>query len=279
MNIRYIILQFPLILWAKVKVLAVLPALSLISYDIGGDKVSVESLFDKPFDVHYISIKPSQAFKIQSADLIVSTSEFAGLLSQYTDNLVFIDKALASPQSCSCQHHEGHDHASHGSKLLSHEWLSFYGTKIFGQSIRDKLIELDSENRDYYQGRFQDFTVEIDRLKDEFTDRKALSDKVFLHDSFFHFESETSQSYGVVLKKCHETSITPSVLQEIISSDDYKILVAEQPFDKFMIDKVLARTSLSFIELDTLGYEASAIHEKPINSASFIEKVLSAIYQ
>ena len=297
MKLKYILLHFPIFLWAQVKILTVVPAFSLIAHDIGGEKIVTEALFDRPFDIHHVSLKPSQKLKLHSADIIFTTAEFASLLTDYKERLVVLKSKSQEDNSCSCcghhdhnqhkhhdhddhkhhdhddhKHHEHNEHKHHHHHgLIAHEWLSFQYVKDLAVALANKLSEVDSQNKELYERNLVSFTQRVNRIYDVYKDYPDVSRKVFLHDSFFHLEEELGLDFGITLKKCHDTNIIPSVLHEVLSHPGrYTTLVVQYPVDKGLTQKVLDKTQLELLEVDSLGYFA------PENSSygDYIENLL-----
>lgn len=284
MKLKYILLHFPIFLWAQVKILTVVPAFSLIAHDIGGEKIVTEALFDRPFDIHHVSLKPSQKLKLHSADIIFTTAEFASLLTDTKEKLVVLESKSQKDNSCSCGAHHDHDdhkhhdhddhkhHHHHG--LIAHEWLSFQYVKDLAVALANKLSEVDSQNKELYERNLVSFTKRVNRIYDVYKDYPDVSRKVFLHDSFFHLEEELGLDFGITLKKCHDTNIIPSVLHEVLSHPGrYTTLVVQYPVDKGLTQKVLDKTQLELLEVDSLGYFA------PENSSygDYIESLLNTL--
>lgn len=293
MKIKSILLQIPAFLCAKVKVLTLIPAFSMIAYDVGQEKVLAESLFDAPYDVHHILLKPSQLQKLADADLIIATPDFVSYLKGYEDK-VLISPSKASNDhyqkslhgNCSCPEHDHHDHhhvyddhVHHDHSRFSHEqfgehsssyedpsqllghlfaphsWLSFEQSELIALSLKNYLVTQDPENSDFYTKNYEAFVEKSRELTAEYRQQHR-SKNVLLHDSFFHLSKELNRSFGLVLKKCHDSQIIPSALSEVVNSPQaYQRLIVEKPMNTFLVQKILTKTELSLTIVDTLGYD------------------------
>lgn len=132
------------------------PIAGIISL-VTGDKAKIQVICNNDSCPDHYFIKPSQFFKLQTADLIV-----------YVDNAfeVFMSKATKSISSKTLQlskveniklvsnNLDGScpscDNRQHGN-FNWHLWLSIDNILLIMQSIKDKVIELDPENQNFYQ--------------------------------------------------------------------------------------------------------------------------------
>ncbi len=67
----FIIILFPALAFADLKVVATLPTLGALAREIGGSDVSVETLANNAEDPHYVSPRPDFVLKLNKADLLI----------------------------------------------------------------------------------------------------------------------------------------------------------------------------------------------------------------
>jgi zinc/manganese transport system substrate-binding protein len=158
----------------KLNVIATVEDLASITAEVGGDRISVESIAKGYQDPHFVEAKPSFILKLQRADLLVVVGrelEIGWLppLIQQSRN------AKVQPGAA------GYLDASLQAKILDiptgqvtramgdvhplgnpHYWLDPENGKAIARSVAAKLTELRPNDRAYFEGRLADFSARID---------------------------------------------------------------------------------------------------------------------
>jgi zinc/manganese transport system substrate-binding protein len=158
----------------KLNVMTTIEDLASITGEVGGDRVSVESIAKGYQDPHFVEAKPSFILKLQRADLLVVVGrelEIGWLppLIQQSRN------AKVQPGAA------GYLDASMNAKILEipqgqvtramgdvhplgnpHYWLDPENGKIIARSVAAKLSELRPNDKAYFEGRLADFSTRID---------------------------------------------------------------------------------------------------------------------
>ena len=163
-----VILLTPLVSKADLKIFACEPEWAALAEEIGGQKVKATSATNALQDPHYIQARPSLIAKVGRADLVVcSGAELeigwlpmllakannpdvlpgsAGFIeaSMYVKRL---DVAVSSDRSQGDVHPQGNPHIQTNPHNIS----------ALTVVLTERMVELDAENADYYQQRFEDF--------------------------------------------------------------------------------------------------------------------------
>ena len=143
--------------------------LSAIVKEVGGDKVTVESLAKGYQDPHFVEAKPSFILKLNKADLLVAVGrelEIGWLPPLITQSR----NARIAPGAA------GYLDASQTARILDiptgqitramgdvhpqgnpHFWLDPDNGRRVAKAVQDKLTELDRANAAYFQQRYADF--------------------------------------------------------------------------------------------------------------------------
>jgi zinc/manganese transport system substrate-binding protein len=158
----------------KLTVMTATEDLASIARDVGGDKITVESIARGYQDPHFVEAKPSFILKLQKADLLVVVGrelEIGWLppLVQQSRN------GRIQPGA------EGYLDASLGAQILEvptgqitramgdvhplgnpHYWLDPENGKRVAKQIADKLDQLRPNDKAYFDQRLADFTTRLD---------------------------------------------------------------------------------------------------------------------
>jgi len=156
------------------KVITTTEDLASIAREIGGDRVTVESLARGYQDPHFVEAKPSFILKLQKADLLIAVGRELELgwlppLIQQSRN------SRVQPGA------QGYLDASERARILDiptgqitramgdvhplgnpHYWLDPENGKRIGQGVAEKLSQLRPSDRSYYTMRLADFTSRLD---------------------------------------------------------------------------------------------------------------------
>jgi len=158
----------------KLNVMTTTEDLAAIAREVGGDRITVESIARGYQDPHFVEAKPSFILKLQKADLLIAVGrelEIGWLppLVQQSRNRKIQPGA------------EGYLDASTKARILDiptgqvtramgdvhpqgnpHYWLDPENGKIVARSIADKLSQLQAADRAYFDQRTNDFSARVD---------------------------------------------------------------------------------------------------------------------
>ena len=157
----------------KLNVVATTEDLAAIAREVGGDKITVESIARGYQDPHFVEAKPSFILKLQKADLLIAVGReleigwLPPLVTQSRNRKIQVGA-------------EGYLDASAKARILDiptgqvtraegdvhpqgnpHYWLDPENGKIVARSIADKLSQLRPADRAYFDQRSNDFTARV----------------------------------------------------------------------------------------------------------------------
>src|SRR6266496_2175208 len=158
----------------KLTVITATEDLASIARDVGGDKITVESIARGYQDPHFVEAKPSFILKLQRADLLIVVGReleigwLPPLIQQSRNGKI-------QPGA------EGYLDASLGATILEiptgqitramgdvhplgnpHYWLDPENGKRVAKEIADKLEQLRPNDKAYFDQRLADFTTRLD---------------------------------------------------------------------------------------------------------------------
>jgi ABC-type Zn uptake system ZnuABC Zn-binding protein ZnuA len=184
---------------AEVRAVATTTHVADLVRNVGGERVSVESILSTDADPHDYDPRPSDAAELADADVVVKSG---GDLDEWLDELVERAGGDATEVTLldSVRTIEGgHDHAGDG-ELDPHWWQDPRNAILAVAAVRKALVETDPGGRDGYERRAAAYTEELRRLDAEVErciarvppDKRKL---VTTHDSLGYF----AERYGVTV--------------------------------------------------------------------------------
>lgn len=221
----------------KLNVVTTIMPLEYFIKAIGGDRVSVMVMVAPGANPHTYEPLPSQMRVLSNADLYVKSGsgiefELAWMdkIKGFNKNMAVCDASkgirLIPMQEHACN--SGHEAEAHfHGQGDPHIWLSPDNAILIAANIRDALIKLDPEEREFYAKNFSDLAIELHKLKREIRDRlDKIENKKFMvfHPAWGYFAAD----FGLVqiTAECSGKEPTPRQLKELIKlARDKKIKV------------------------------------------------------
>src|SRR3989449_7946882 len=157
----------------KLNVVTATEDLAAIAREVGGDRITVDSIARGYQDPHFVEAKPSFILKLQKADLLVLVGRdleigwLPPLIQQSRNSKVqvggegYLDASLQArilevPQG-QITRAEGDVHPLGN----PHYWLDPENGKIIAREIFDRLVRLRSNDRSYFEARLNDFNTRL----------------------------------------------------------------------------------------------------------------------
>ena len=255
---------------AALRVVATLPDVADIAREIGGDRVSVETIAQGSQDPHKVPVKPSFVTKLNRADALVvhglglehvflpallevaSNPRILPTGPAYIDASVYV-KPLEVPSSQDRSQGELHPLGN------PHFNLDPVRGKLMAKAIAEGLARVDPQGAAEYQAGLERFTALLDRKIAEWKELaaplrgvKAVSyhrDLVYLADR-----------YGIELVGTIETKpgvpATPGHLEELVDAmqrEQVKLVIREVAYDPSLARTVAERTGARLVSISTLA--------------------------
>ena len=176
--------------------------------NVGQAKVDVNVMVPPGASPHTYEPKPSQLVEVSEAEIYVKVGSGVDFELAWMDKIIKVNSNMLVLDS------------SQGIELMGkdpHIWNSPVNAKIMVENICDGLIQVDSDNADFYTENMNDYLKELDivdgyiRYKlDRFTNRAFL----IYHPAFAYFASEYGLTQLAVEHGGKEP--TPQVMQDCI---------------------------------------------------------------
>lgn len=213
----------------KLRVGVTISPLKDFAETIGGDKVDVFSIIPDGSDAHSFDPKPKDLNNLISSDIFV----YNGLgMEEWIDSVlgtvegkdVKVVEASQGIDAISVSEEEPDDHEEddehdHGGKD-PHTWLSLTDAIIEAENIKNAFVELDPDNKDYYEANFEELKNDFNTLYDEYLNKfKNLTNKDFVtgHAAFGYLCRDFGLTQKSIADVFGEGELTPKNLEALIN--------------------------------------------------------------
>ena len=159
----------------KIKVVASFDAMKEITQAIGGNKVDVTTIIPEGIEPHDYELKTSDVQKLQEAKLFVYNGlgmeawADKAIQTVSADNLMSVALAehvqpieLTDPEEI--EEHGAYD---------PHAWLGLTSAKEEASAVKDALIKISPEDKEYFEKNYMAFADEIDKMQEEYMKKVA----------------------------------------------------------------------------------------------------------
>jgi len=238
--------------WAEAKKLNVVTAttdMAAMAQEVGGDRISVESIARGYQDPHFVEAKPSFLLKLRNADLLITVG-------------LQLEIGWLPPLITQCGNAKiqvganGYLDASQFAEILDvpsgpitramgdvhplgnpHYWLDPNNGRRIARGIAQKLGEMDPADSQYFQQRFQDFDRRLTTAEKNWDTQMAPykgRKVVTYHTSWSNFARHFGLQIVGYIEPRPGIPPTPAHTIEIIElmkRDNVKVVVVEPYFD------------------------------------------------
>jgi len=258
----------------KLNVVTATTDMAALAQEVGGDRISVESIAKGYQDPHFVEAKPSFLLKLRQADLLIvvglqlEIGWLPPLITQSGNGRVQVGA-------------NGYLDASQFAEILDiptgtvtramgdvhplgnpHYWLDPDNGRRIAKGIASKLGELDPADTSYFQERFQDFEKRLSTAEQKweaemkpFHGRKVVT----YHNSFPNFAKHFGLNVIGYVEPRPGIPPTPSHTIELIGlmkRENCKVILVEPYFDLKTPDSIARETSGKVVQyLPSVGGE------------------------
>lgn len=230
----------------KIRVGVTIYPLKYFTEVIGGDKVEAFSIIPDGSDAHNFDPKPMDLKDLNNTDIFV----YNGLgMEEWIDSILNtlegtdVKKVEASNgiEALSAIEEDDHDHEhseetdhehNHGGSD-PHVWLSLTDAIVQAENIKNALVEVDQENKDYYEENYNNLVKEFTSLKDEYLVKfNSISNKNFVtgHAAFGYLCRDFGLIQSSIADVFGEGELTPKdleALMEYSKANNVKVIFSE----------------------------------------------------
>ena len=172
----FILFIFTTLTFAKTNIIVSILPQKIFVDKIGGVKVDTSVMVEAGASPHTYEPKASQMKKVTQADLYLSIGvEFENVwldkFKNQNNNLIISDISKDINKTAMKAHHDEHEHEHHEKKEVKskdpHIWVDPINVKQIAKNICATLIDVDSNNSEYYKENLVKYLKELDDLDSE----------------------------------------------------------------------------------------------------------------
>lgn len=250
----------------KIKVVVTFnPLREFVDY-IGKDKVDVNVIIPEGTESHDFEPKAKDIMKLNEGDLFIYNG--FGMEGWVDKTLKSIEnnKMLIVDSSKGCEpiniEEDNHDHGnSHGNSHDPHIWLGLTTAKRQAFNIKEALIKLDENNKEFYEGNYKEFEKEIDNLLNSYKNKfEQLDNKSFVtgHSAFSYFCRDFGLEQRSVEGVFAEGEPSSKKLKELVDyckSKNIKIIFLEENVSPKVSETLAKEVGAEVKVIDTIEYK------------------------
>ena len=235
---------------------------------IGGEKITVYNMTKAGAEPHDFEITSKDMANLSKADLFIynggGMEHWVDSVKDALQNIKYIDSS---------------SNINNQNNLDPHFWLSPKNAKIQMENIKNGLIEIDSESKDYYQSNYNLYANRLDELDNKI--KISLSNiknrnLVLTHPAFGHFCKEYSLNQIAIARD----EADPKAMADIITfikNNDIKAIFYEEFSNSKLVDSIAKETQIKILTLNPM----ESLSEKNIEAGedyfSIMEKNLISL--
>jgi zinc transport system substrate-binding protein len=235
-------------------VVTILPQAEFVE-SIGGDKVDVTVMVPPGASPHTYEPTPSQMAALSQAKLYAKVGSGVEFELTWMDKLIAQNKDMLvvdCSKDIEFQQMMAGDEDEPAGSMDPHIWMSPRNAQIMVQNIADGLIQIDPENRAYYEQNRDSYLQKLAQLnQDIHEDLSEVKNRVFMvyHPAFGYFASNYDLTMLPIEAEGKEP--TPAGLQHLIEQakeQNIRVVFAEPEFNpqsaKVIADAINGRVVL-----------------------------------
>ncbi|MGM0701576.1 MAG: metal ABC transporter solute-binding protein, Zn/Mn family [Pseudomonadota bacterium] len=260
--------------------------------NVGGERVTVNSLVGPDSDTHVYSPSPRDARALAEADLVVfnglrfegwmerliDSSDYAGPRVTASDGIEPLDVADHDDHGHEDHDDHGHSHDDHAASDAHddhehgdqdpHGWQDLSQGVVYVSNIRDGLIEADPANEASYRDNAKRYISELEatdtEIREWLGEIPAGTSVITGHDSFGYFAS----AYGLrflspvgLSSEAEPSAADMARLIDVIREENVRALFHENMTSPAIIEQLAEETDLSIagtLYADALAAEGEA---------------------
>lgn len=202
--------------------------------EIAGDKVDINCLIPNNMEPHDYEPKTKDFEKLINSDAFIynglGLEEWVEKVNEVIKNedvlIVDSSKNVDSITIEDENHEEEHNHDNeeehdheHGA-IDPHSWLSLKEAQVQSEAIKDTLIEIDPENKAYYEQNYNEFKQKLDDLYNKYNEKfQTLQNKNFItgHAAFGYLCRDFGLEQKSVENVFGEGEPTPKQLENLVN--------------------------------------------------------------
>ena len=234
---------------------------------IGGEKIAVYNMTKAGAEPHDFEITSKDMANLSKADLFIYNG---GGMEHWVD---------AVKEALNIKYVDSSSNINNQNNLDPHFWLSPKNAKIQMENIKNGLIEIDSESKNYYESNYNLYANRLDELDNKI--KISLSNiknrnLVLTHPAFGHFCKEYSLNQIAIARD----EADPKAMADIITfikNNDIKAIFYEEFSSSKLVDSIAKETQIKILTLNPIESLSEENIEAGEDYFSIMEKNLISL--
>ncbi|MBD3328230.1 hypothetical protein GF340_02905 [Candidatus Peregrinibacteria bacterium] len=249
----------------KVVIAATIPPLADLAKQIIGDEGEAYSVIDAGASPHTFEMAPSDAVKLETADMVLKIGH--GLDNWLIEDgnlginarIVTVDEGIDFLMGTSHDHEHEDDHEDEDEKVDPHYWLSPKNAMMMGKNIRDELSASFPEKEPIFTENYNSLITSLENLDKEIHSKLAgLENRkmIVFHDSWNYLAKDYNLEIAAVFEPSAGKEPTPqqlAELYEVAQNENINVIFSEPQFSNQTIRALVEDLNLELLVLDPLG--------------------------
>lgn len=201
--------------------------------NIAGDKVEISCLVPNNMEPHDYEPKTKDFERLMNSDAFIynglGLEEWVDKVSESVKNedVLIVDSSKnvdyieIDEENHEEEHHENEEEHEHEHGAIDpHSWLSLKEAQVQSEAIKDTLIQIDPENKEYYEQNYNEFKQKLDDLYNKYNEKfQKLEHKNFItgHAAFGYLCREFGLEQKAVENVFGEGEPTPKQLEDLVN--------------------------------------------------------------
>ncbi len=170
-----------------------------------------------------------------------------------------IEPVFEGHEACCSHNHEGDEHHSHTSGADPHIWSSTKNALKISENMLKAVINIDSENADYYRENFEKLQakiIETDSIISALTSDLSARSFIIYHPALGYFARDnglTQHSIEFEGKKPSTAQIKKLV--DLARNENIKVIFVQKEFDEKSAEVVAKETGAKSYVINPLSYD------------------------
>ena len=234
---------------------------------IGGEKIAVYNMTKAGAEPHDFEITSKDMANLSKADLFIYNG---GGMEHWVDSV---------KEALNIKYVDSSSNINNENNLDPHFWLSPKNAKIQMENIKNGLIEIDSDNKNYYESNYNLYANRLDELDNKI--KISLSNiknrnLVLTHPAFGHFCKEYSLNQIAIARD----EADPKAMADIITfikNNDIKAIFYEEFSSSKLVDSIAKETQIKILTLNPIESLSEENIEAGEDYFSIMEKNLISL--
>ncbi len=205
---------------------------------VGGDKVDVTLMVPSTADVHTYEPLPSQLSKVAGAQMYVQVGSSIEFENNYMDKLESTNPSMLVVNASEGIQLIPNNAENEDETVDAHVWVSPRNAKIMVNNIYKGLVQVDPENKDYYQKNRDQYLEKLDELDKNTTE--LLKDKtkpiLVFHPAFGYYVRDYNLTMiGAMINDEEPSPQRIAMMVDVARENNITVVYSEPQYDpKFM---------------------------------------------